>query len=471
IDVLDEEYQEEYLDLLLEQPNTPTWILVELANVDIEAVTAKAIAKQDSSPIVENFEHFFEQETRFLREIAEHPQVSASILQDLTKYPSSQLKLAIAKNPKTPEQLMISLLQELFENSKYYIKIQIANNPKTPVIILEQLANKSYKLDGTEELLQELAPDITSNLLKRIKTFIYKGQSPEMILFGLGQFSADSLVGGEWTNLVNSLNESELKTLEYLSNQESPLNWEARNTVQTRSSRRRKPSFDNEEMTKNYNMLDGLMHLLNTQYNRDRTNQEIVAALLGNPSVPVNLRERLWERYKTTPDDESEYLEDWDMRMAVAFNPQTSEEKRIEYLQQLLSNQISHIGWFAGEKIHQKIAKNPLTPEFLLKFIVQNRRGGIQDVIKNPNAPVSILREAAKSDNSTTLGLVAEHPNTPKDLLQEMSSTAIVLKNPNLTSLEIYKIQSELQRKHEIQEAEIFMYKRGDNRNISSRNT
>ena len=307
-DVLDVEYQDEYLDLFLKQPNTPTWILAELANVDLEELTARANTKKDSSPIIETFEHFFEEETSFLTRIAKHPQVSADILENLTQYPNSDLKLAIAENPKTPEELRSSLLHELFLNSKYYIKIQIASNPQTPSVFLEQLANASYQLDGTEELLCELAPDITPNLLKQIQTFIYKGQSPEMILFGLGQFSADSLIGDEWTNLVNSLNELERKTLEYLSNQESPLEWEERYTARTRSSRRRKPSFNDEELAKNYNMLDGLMHLLNTHYNRDRTNQEIVAALLGNPSVPVDLRERIWERYKTIPKDESEYL-------------------------------------------------------------------------------------------------------------------------------------------------------------------
>ncbi|AFY57663.1 hypothetical protein Riv7116_5280 [Rivularia sp. PCC 7116] len=318
-------------------------------------------------------------------------------------------------------------------------------------------------------MLRELAPDITPNLLKQIKTFIYKGQSPEMILFTLQQIQEldKSIFFEEWIALVNSLDELERKTLEYLSKQESPLEWEGRYTVGKRSEGRRKPWSKNKQLTKNYNILDGLMCLLNTQYNRDRINQEVVAALLGNSSVPALLRERLWEQHKKTPDDESEYLEDWDMRMAVAFNPQTSEAQRIEYLQQLLAYELSHIGCYMSEYIHRRIAKNPLTPLSILKFILQYRKGSIQDVIKNPNAPVSILRQAAQEDNSTTQGLVAEHPNTPKDLLQELSSTAIVLQNPNLTPLDIYKIKLELESRWETQEAEILIYKRTNNHNAS----
>ena len=187
---------------------------------------------------------------------------------------------------------------------------------------------------------------------------------------------------------------------------------------------------------------------------------------MGNPSVPVDLRERLWEQHKKTPDDESEYLEDWDMRMAVAFNPQTSEEQRIEYLQQLLAYEVSHIGWYMGEKIHRRIAKNPLTPLSILEFIIENRRSGIRDVLENPNAPVSILRQVAQDDNSTTKELVIKNPNTPKDLLEELTSSQMSLKNANLTPLEVYKINLEKQTEQETEKAQKLMSKGNSNQRI-----
>ena len=461
----DKPWEHHYLNLFLEQENTPTWILAELANnVDIEELTAKAIDRQDSSPVVEDLETFLGYETDFLTDIAKHPQVSAEILEYLTQYPTSNLKFAIAENPKTPEELRISLLQELSVNSKVHIKVKIASNPQTPIIVLEQLANKSYKLNGTEELLRELAPDITPNLLKQIKTFIYKGQSPEMILFWLRQCTVDSIME-EWNDLENSLNELERETLKYLANQEPHSEWEGRNTSQTRSKLRR-PSFSNQELAKNFNTLDGLMYLLNTQYNRDRTNQEIVAGLLGNPSVPALLRERLWEEYKKTPDDESEYLEDWDMRLALAYNPETLEEQRIEYLQQLLSNQVSHIGWNAGGYVYENIAKNPLTPISILEFVVENIKGGIYKVLENPNVPVSILRQVAHSDSSTIQELIIKNPNTPEDLLEELTSGEILVQNPNLTPLDIYKNQLESQNEQETEKAQRLISNRSSNQRI-----
>ena len=208
------------------------------------------------------------------------------------------------------------------------------------------------------------------------------------------------------------------------------------------------------------------MHLVSNHYNCDCTNQEIVAGLLGNPSVPINLRERLWERYKTTPNDESEYLEDWDMRLAVAFNPQTSEEQRIEYLQQLLSNQVSHIGWKAGGYVYQNIAKNPLTPISILEFIVENIRGGIRDVLENPNVPVSVLRQAAQNNNSTIQELIIKNPNTPEDLLEELTSGQMSLQNPNLTPLDIYKNHLEKQSEQETEKAQRLISKRNSNQRI-----
>ncbi len=181
----EKEYKNVYL--FFSNDNTPIWILAELANVDIEALRKEAIAQRDSSPIIETFEHFFEEETSFLTRIAKHAQVSIDILEHLTQYPNSYLKLAIAENPKTPEELKISLLQELSVNLKANIRIKIASNPQTPIVILEQLANASYKLDGIEDLFRLLAPDITANLLKQIQEFIDKNQSPELILFWLNQ--------------------------------------------------------------------------------------------------------------------------------------------------------------------------------------------------------------------------------------------------------------------------------------------
>ena len=183
-------YKSSYL--FFSNHNTPTWILAELANIDLEKVRADAIASKDSSPIIKSVEEWVEDGTKFLADIAKHPQVSVEILQYLSQYSNPHIKFAIAENPKAPEELRISLLEQLSLNSKANIRIEIASNPQTPIVILEQLANASYKLDGMEDLLRELTPDITPNLLKQIKTFIYKCQSPEMNLWDIAPNSSYS---------------------------------------------------------------------------------------------------------------------------------------------------------------------------------------------------------------------------------------------------------------------------------------
>ena len=427
-DVLDEEY--DYLYFFLKQENTPTWILAELANnVDIEELTAKAIDRQESSPVIEDLETFLGYETDFLTDIAKHPQVSVDILEHLTQYPNSYLKLAIAENPKISEELRISLLQQLSANLKANIRIKIASNLQTPIVILEQLANASYKFDGMEDLFRLLASDITPNLLKQIQEFIDKNQSPELVLFWLNQgIEFRDSVLEEWTTLVNSLNQSEKQTLEYLANQESLLDWEGRYTARRRSNKRGEFSFSSNELAKNHRILDALMHLANTQYNSDRANQEVVAALLGNPSLPIYLRERLWEQYKINPDNERDYLEDFDIRLALANNPQIPEAERINYFQEIISKNPDYA---------RRIARDARTPVNILEQLLER---GIckEEIAKNPAIPEYLLRRIADERKEYLWRTLAENPSTPLEIYQfscsiEYSCFAIVgqLNNQN----------------------------------------
>ena len=402
----DKSYKSSYL--FFSNDNTPTWILAELANIDLEEVRADAIARKDSSPIIKTVEEWVEDGTNFLADIAKHPQASVEMLQYLSQYSNPHIKFAVAENPKAPEELRISLLGQLSINSKANIRIKIASNPQTPIVILEQLANASYKLDGMEDLFRLLAPVITANLLKKIQEFIDKNQSPELILFWLNQgIEFRDSVLEEWTTLVNSLNQSEKETLEYLANQESPLDWEGRYTARKRSNKRRGFSFSNDELTKNHYILVGLMHLANTQYNRDRINQEVVAALLGNPSLSVYLRERLWEQYKITPDNERDYLEDFDIRLALANNPQVPEAERINYFQEIISKNPDYA---------RKIARDARTPANVLEQLleIENCKG---EIANNPAIPEYLLRRIADERKEYLWRNLAENPSTPIDLL------------------------------------------------------
>ncbi|QIR38607.1 hypothetical protein HCG51_19155 [Tolypothrix sp. PCC 7910] len=393
--------------LFLEQANTPTWILAELANVDLEELRAEILIKSNSSPIIQTLETWIQDETRFLADVAKHPQVSREILQHLTQYPNPYIHLAVAQNPQTPEALRDMLLQKLAVGSNANIRIQLASNPQTPVEILEKLASASSSLNTMIEMLQQIAPDATPSLLNRIKAFIDNHQSPELIIFRLqqGEEFRNSILK-EWNDLVESLHESERQTLAYLVSQK----WRFTAERRDRSGSKSVPS--DSKAAENYQMLDGILHLLNSPYNSDHSNLEVVAALLGNPSTPATLRERLWQQSQKSPDELGRYLKDAKLRMALVLNPIVPEFERNEYLQQLMAT---------SNNFREKLARNPATPEYLLRRIADDRKEYLwRTLAENPNTPADLLlrflnEEVEKTvySNTTMFDLVIAHPNLP----------------------------------------------------------
>ncbi len=435
---------------LLRQPNTPTWILAELANVDLEALRAERLEQEiraNSTPGISN--KWVEDDIRYLIDVAKHPQVSAEILEKLLEYPNIKVKLAAALNQKTSEALRIQLLEELINNGEKDIIDVIAGNSHTPLGILDQIADKLTPLNQMTDTLAKFMYALSNNtfndaenLLGRIRDFIATYQSPEQTLFWLRQDAAFSTAILEnWNQLLASLSDSETQALQQLGYfiasacglgggfPPQDMQWlgsEAFNSDGT--------------LTANF-ILYGLLTCGNSGFKGDGEHRAIAAGLISNPNTPLSLRDSLLNQFTEPANSEGKYRHDYDVRIAIAYNPQTSEEQRIEYLQQALS-----CGDF---NVQERIAKNPQTPISVLEFIAQRRRGAIQDVIKNPNAPVAVLRQAAETDNSYTLRLVAENPNTPRDLLRKLASGHNLTKNPSLSRFDIYKIELEMQSERE----------------------
>ncbi len=108
---------------LLKQSNTPTRFLAELANIDLEALRAEKLEqerKAGSTPGIS--EKWVQDEIGFLTDVAEHPQVSVGILERLAQYPNSNVKLAVAQNSQTPEQLKLRILSELISCSTFNLQ-------------------------------------------------------------------------------------------------------------------------------------------------------------------------------------------------------------------------------------------------------------------------------------------------------------------------------------------------------------
>ncbi len=442
----------EFVSFFLKQLNTPTWILAEFSNLDLEALRTYALEKKKESPIVQTVEEWLEHRIR-LTDVARHPQVSQEILERLAQYPNSNVQLAVAQNQKTPQALRNSLLRQLLFTAKYYIKVRLAGEPQTPVEILEDLSGVSSSFNTMIEMLRQISSDVTPNLLNQIKAFIDHHESPELVLFWLQQDPVfKSSILNEWDELIASLNDQEKETLENIANQESSVQWQSKFTVERKArSPRTSSRYDNLEP--NHRLLYRLMYLLNVYYNNDVSNQEIIAALLGNPSTPGTLRERLWQQCKQEPDRIGHYSKDASMRLALGYNPAVPERERREYIQQALSSGLRNI--------EEAIAKHPDTPVAILEQIAQQGVGRLQQIVKNPNAPVHLLEQTVEQiENSSglshTLVDVAKNPNTPIDLLKQLAFNKgnygvreAVLQNPYLDHLTRYKIQLELQKREE----------------------
>lgn len=320
------------------------------------------------------------------------------------------------------------------------------------------------------EMLDEIAPNITANLRNKIKAFVDRHQSPELILFWLQQgkeFQASIL--DDWDKLLAALSDREKETLEYIASQESSVEWQGKFTVQSKTSSR---SHHQSEPKKA--LLQRLMYLLNTSYNSDVSNQDIIAALLGNPSTPANLREQLWQKHKQEPDDMGRYSKDAKFRIALAYNTAIPEVERIEYFEQIIAFKDCELREYSNKSIMMQlrnVAENPNTPIPIIKKLADSRYK--YSVAENPNTPIELLRKLAKENNKELLNKIAKNPSVTKDILIEFTNRSvkkntkninpipkIVVKKSSFLNLNRYQNLLKKEQKKEIEKAKRILAKR-----------
>ena len=390
-----------FLSFFTKQLNTPTWILAEFANIDLEELRTYAERQYPKSPIKNNIEGWISDRSSGLIELTKHPRVSTESLQQLANFPNQRVQLAVAQNSQAPQALKKQLLNQLLVDSKDYIKVKIASNPKTPKEILEKSSEILSSNNVLFSILREIAPNITSNLLNKIKEFIDRHKAPELVLFWLQQgkeFQASIL--DDWNTLLTSLTDEKSRTLEQIVNQQPKEKLQGKFTV-----KRKALSRSSNQLKPQTLLLKRLMYLLNNYYNSDVTNQLIVAALLCNSSTPKNLREQLWQQHQKKPDDMGRYRLDSMLRIALAYNIAIPEAKRTKYFEQLLES---------GNNL--LLAENPLTPKFILEQLAENNHTKYK-VAENPNSSADLLRKLATEDNEELLRRIAINPSTPTNLL------------------------------------------------------
>ncbi|BAZ11925.1 leucine rich repeat variant [Calothrix sp. NIES-4071] len=450
--------------LFLRQPNTPTWILAELANVDIEALKVDILANQSSRPSPEVFNQWIQDNIRFLVDVAEHPQVSVEILYKLAQCPSLHVQLAVAQNVLAPEALKLRLLTNLATHSEEGIKVKIAKSLDTPVQILEVMAGRESRnikllLEIRRVLTSEYA--VNANSFKSVADKLLSDLKHE-ILYPAGV----SVDVERWINLIqtsglfevmirNSTYDDTSIELEPLMNQLLPQWAELL------------PGLSNKQLEQILRNIPDLLAFINDEVKNNASSRSVAVALVGNPNTPELLREQLKNKLLRPSIPLTSHDSDCDLFLALAYNEQIPQAERMQYFQQLLST--------GRNNIQETIARNPNTPPEIIGQLMARPGVGRQAVSRNPNAPASALSELAEDTNSATRSWVAENPSTPANILVQLARQPIektinnvstvretALKNPNFPPQERYRLQLLMEEENETASAHQLMARRPD---------
>ncbi|MBD2206121.1 hypothetical protein H6G33_28350 [Calothrix sp. FACHB-1219] len=447
--------------LFLQQPHTPTWILAELANVDLEALRVAKRAKHTHLPLPEVFEQWIRDDMRFLVDVAKHPQVSLEILEHLIQYPHPYIKLAIAQNSLIDPAKKIELLEDLVKAGERDVLKLIAADLQTPVAILEQIVEQEspqnkFRFKLRRLLTRNPEADNRESVADFCMDAIRKILAPYQI----------SIDVEEWFNLIESYQWTTLlENYTYVGDLQGRYRQDKSFYEQVNEEWKQfLPTISESERQK---IINNILEIPDTLVDVVKDDRTVAVALVGNPSLPVPLREKLQKQLTRPLEKLNSYENDCDMRMALAYNPQVPEAERKEYFQQLLST-----NW---NDIQETIARNPNTPTEIINQLMTRPGVGRQAVSRNPNAPASALAELAQDTNSATRNWVAENPGTPINILLQLAKQPLektsnnvanirgnIIKNPHLSARERHRILLAIAEEQEITEAHQLMARRAD---------
>ncbi|MEH1945405.1 MAG: hypothetical protein V7K77_00150 [Nostoc sp.] len=450
----------QHLYLFVKQPNTPTWILAEFANVDLDGLRASKRANHTSLPSPKVFEKWIQDDLRFLIDVAKHPQVSVEILEHLIQYPHPYVQLAVAQNSQLSPAKKMELLQELVTAGKEGIMKILAADYHTPVVILEQIVEQESPQNKFRFMLRRL---LTRNPEEDNRESV----ADDLFMDEIGKILAKyqiSIDVEEWMTLLESYQWiTLLENYTYFGDLQGRYrNDKSFHDQVDEDLSQLLPTLPESELQK---IITNILKIPDTLVDVVKSDRTVAVALLGNPSLPVPLREGLQKQLTRPLEKLGSYNNDCDMRIALAYNPQVPEVERREYFQQLVSTH-----W---ENIQETIARNPNTPPEIIAQLMTRPGSGRQAVSRNPNAPANALAELAQDSNSTTRNWVAENPGTPTNILLELAKQpvektinnistvrATVLKNPHFPARERHRLLLAMEEEQEIANAHQLMARR-----------
>ncbi len=389
--------------LCLGQPNTPNRILAELANIDLELLRAEKAAKSQP-PSPEVFEQWIQDDLRFLVEVANHPQVSVTILERLIHYPNPYIKLAVAQHSQTPEELKLRLLQELGVNSKEDIKVKIAAHLDTPLHILEAMGqNELYHTKLLQEIRRVLVSEYAVNA-HSFKSLADKVMSDlkHKVLYPAG-ISVDV---EQWMAIIQNPDVMEVMARNLMSDE---TDYELHPLMMGLMPQWAEllPELTQKLVEEVVINIRGILTVINTDIKITASHRSVGVALVGNPHTPIGLREELKNQLILPLDRRGHYRDDYDVRMSLAYNPQIPEAERNTYLQQVFQMK-------GEQRTLEELAKNPQTPTHLLAELANSSDNIIRHYIaKNPSTPVEILIQLTEDDDQQVRECALKNPHVP----------------------------------------------------------
>ncbi|MFB2834872.1 hypothetical protein [Floridanema evergladense] len=444
--------QNDLRHLLLKQPNTPSEILAQLANVNVEELRAEKLANIQHISDSEILEKWIEDELQFLVNVAKHPQVSREILERLSQYEVPNVQLAVAQNPLTPTDIKMQLWGVLSNHPDDRVKTKVAKDSNTPVSILQTMAeNEFYQTKLLREIHRVLASEYKPNASSFEST-------ADWVMFDLKHrvlYPANIRINVDrWMEAIQNFGIVE-RLIDDLKAGDNP-------PVLPTFWNELLPGLPSDQLNQTVQNIFDILQLVKSQIKDSEFYRSTAVALVGNPHTPVEIREQLKNQLTQPVKPFSSGKENRDLLLALAYNPAIPEAERLAYFQQLGSQ-----NW------QEAVARNPQTlPEILAQMMTKT---GVarQAIARNPNAPAWMLAELAQDSNSTTRSFVAENPGTPPEILLQMVRQPVektinnvstvretVLKNPNFSPLERYRLLLEKEAEQEKENAHKLMIKR-----------
>ncbi|BAY80889.1 leucine rich repeat variant [Calothrix parasitica NIES-267] len=433
----DKPWKHKYLHVLVNESNTPTWILAELADVNLEELRAE---KRKEQWEYLRFEESVWQSIWFLKQIAKHPHVSEDILSRLAEYPNAEVKLAVVRNQKTPEEIKERLWQYLVLHSDDKTKAEIAEDSITPPHILEIIGqNEFYPV----KLLREIRRVFSTEYLPNGNCF---GTLADIYMYDL----QDKILHPAGIHIELNRYMEVIETPDILEHISNSLSWEEfddddddddddeNNRINWFLTRWLEvfPEIPENLNHKIANQIIRILELIADDVKRYDSQDSIVAKLIGNPNTPINLRESFKKQLVNNGFEDN-------VVSPISDNPQNSQQGRIEYylvsdesmLDLVIDNRslsaleiyqlvVEKENSLLATKAHELIAQRTNSFSSLAEVVETGYIRKKFAIARDSKTPVEILKRLTKDENVHVCACVLENPSFPSDCLMELAQNS-----------------------------------------------